>query len=40
MKYFIKLDTDIFYYVCYLKFIREKFLIGPILKIVTQFISI
>ena len=30
MKYFIKMD--IFYYVCYLKIIREKFLIGPILK--------
>ena len=35
MKYVIKMDTDIFYYVCYLKIIREKFLIGPILKIVT-----
>ena len=35
MNYFIKMDTDIFPYVCYLKIIREKFLIGPILKIVT-----
>ena len=35
MKYFNKMDMDIFYYVCYLKIIREKFLIGPILKIVT-----
>ena len=29
------MDTDIFYYVCYLEIIREMFLIGPILKIVT-----
>ena len=35
MKYFIKMDTDIFYYVCYLKIIWEKFLRVPILKIVT-----
>ena len=35
MKYFIKMETDIFYYVSYLKIIREKFLRGPILKIVT-----
>ena len=35
MKYFIKMDTGTFYYVCYLKIIREKFLIGAILKIVT-----
>ena len=35
MKYFIKMDTDIFHYACYLKIIREKFLVGPILKIVT-----
>ena len=34
MKYFIKMDTDIFHYVYYLKIIREKFLIEPILKIV------
>ena len=29
------MGTDVFYYVSYLKIIREKFLIGPILKIVT-----
>ena len=40
MKYFIKKDTNIFNYVCYLKIIREKFLKGPILKIVTKFIDI
>ena len=35
MKYFIKMDTDIFCYVCYLKIKREKFLRGAILKIMT-----
>ena len=35
MIYFIKMDTNVFYYVCYLKILREKFLIGPILKSVT-----
>ena len=34
------MDTDVFYYVCYLKIIRENFLIGPILKIVTYFKNI
>ena len=34
------MDTDIFYNVCYLKIIKEKFLIGLILKIVTYFIII
>ena len=34
------MDTDIFCYVCYIKFIKETFLKGAILKIMTYFINI